>query len=123
MIGTMFAATEETPGAVYPREDGNYKLFHGMASTEALIARYEAEGRKDPISEALRKGPEGMRREVKVKGSAEKIIRDLTDGVRSAVTRRGCMTLQEAKDGFNPFDPVHGFHVLSQAAREESFNR
>ncbi|MDP3954066.1 MAG: IMP dehydrogenase [bacterium] len=123
MGGTIFSATKETPGMPYPKEDGEYKKMRGMASTEALAERYEAEGFDDPMGEALKKSPEGMEREVKIKGSVENIINKLNGGLRSFISHRGALSLEEAKHNFNPFCQEYGFTILKESGIKESYER
>ncbi|MBI2063207.1 MAG: IMP dehydrogenase [Candidatus Yanofskybacteria bacterium] len=122
MIGTLFAGTEETPGESYEKPDGRYKRYAGMASIEAAIERFTAMGFDDPIVEALKKAPEGIPREVKVGGSVKTTIRTLLGGVRSGISHRGILSLNDFKKQ-NPFDPETGFHILSAASRDESYKR
>lgn len=123
MIGTLFAGTKETPGQTYSESGKEMKRVRGMASLEALIARYQAEGVADPVGEALKKSPEGKDEKVEVKGSVENIINDLLGGVRSGISRRGVLTLEEAKVQCNPFDFRYGFVRLSEAGQRESYDR
>lgn len=58
-----------------------------------------------------------------MKGSAEDVISNLVGGIKSGISHRGVLALQDAKAQFNPFDPNTGFHVLSEAAKKESFER
>ncbi len=122
MIGTLFAGTEETPGESYEKPDGRHKRYAGMASIEAAIERYAAMGYEDPIAEALKKAPEGIPLEVKVRGSVRTIIHELLGGVRSGISHRGVLSLADFKKQ-DPFDPETGFIILDQAAREESYAR
>lgn len=122
MIGTLFAGTEETPGQTYEKEDGLYKRYVGMASIEAAIARATATGIEDPVMEALKKAPEGISREVKIKGSVENVIYNLLGGVKSGISHRGVLSLAEFKMQ-NPLDVETGFQLLHTAAQRESFER
>ena len=61
MMGSLLAATKETPGTIYPKEDGEYKRIRGMASREALVARYEADGEAYPIAKAMEKNATGSK--------------------------------------------------------------
>lgn len=122
MIGTLFAGTEETPGESYEKPDGRYKRYAGMASIEAAIERYAAMGYEDPIAEALKKAPEGIPQEVKVKGSVKTIVITLLGGVRSGISHRGVLNLKDFKKQ-NPLDAETGFFILSPAAKEESYRR
>ncbi|HEY4506921.1 MAG TPA: IMP dehydrogenase [Candidatus Paceibacterota bacterium] len=122
MLGTVFAGTEETPGKDYDKPDGRYKLYRGMASQEAAIERFTAAGFDDPVAEAIKKSPEGIPTEVKVKGSVSRVISDLLGGVRAGISHRGVLSLEDLKKQ-NPFDEQTGFQILSDAARAESYDR
>ncbi|MBI2627105.1 MAG: IMP dehydrogenase [Parcubacteria group bacterium] len=124
MTGTMLSGTQDTPGSIYTKEDGRkFKRFRGMASTEALISRYESEGIDDPIAEALKKSPEGLDREVEIRGSVEDVVRNLIGGVRSGISHRGVLSLDHVKRQFDPFNSETGFQILSESARRESYER
>lgn len=123
MVGTLFAGTKETPGPIYSEGGKEWKRIRGMASIEALIARYQAKGADDPVGEALKKIPEGKDDKVEVKGSVEDIINELLGGVRSGISRRGSLTLKQAKEECNPFDSQYGFVRLSGAGQKESYKR
>lgn len=122
MIGTLFAGTEETPGESYEKPDGRYKRYAGMASIEAAIERHTAMGAEDPLAEALKKTPEGIPLEVKVKGSVRTVIHNLLGGVRSGISRRGVLSIADFQKQ-NLLDPETGFLILDQPAREESYKR
>lgn len=122
MLGTLFAATEETPGESYEKPDGWHKRYAGMASIEAAIERYSTMGYENPITEALKKAPEGIHQEVKVKGSVKTTIHTLLGGVRSGISHRGVLSLADFKKQ-DPFDEKTGFDLLSEAAQRESYDR
>ena len=122
MVGTLFAGTEETPGEFYEKPEGRYKYYRGMASIEAAVARFTAMGADDPIAEAMKKSPEGIPKEVKVRGSVSAVIHNLLGGVRSGISHRGVLSLEDFKKQ-NPFDFETGFHILSPEAQRESYLR
>jgi IMP dehydrogenase len=99
MLGGMLAGTDETPGEVIEKvgDDGKmqrYKRFRGMASQEAQ------EDFMGQMSEW--KTAEGVALEVKCRGPAAAVVRDLIGGLRSGMTYCG---------------PVYGDHAGSARRR------
>lgn len=91
MLGGMLAGTEETPGKTIekPGPDGKplcFKQFRGMASKEA---------QEDFMGQMPEwKTAEGVSVEVKYKGSAREVIKDIMGGIRSGLTYSGATTIQ-----------------------------
>ena len=82
MFGSLFAGTDESPGPLirlgsWPNEQ-LYKEYRGSASRNSKVAR----GEKD-------RNVEGVSTTVPYKGSVTRIVDDLTDGVRSAMSYVG----------------------------------
>lgn len=97
-------------------------MWKNKAVIEVAIERYTAMGVEDPLAEALKKAPEGIPLEVKVKGSVRTVIHNLLGGVRSGISRRGVLSITDFQKQ-NPLDPETGFIILDRKAQEESYKR
>ena len=102
MIGSLFAGTEESPGATILRDGVRYKLTRGMASLSATIDRRlretgtesarASQGLEDIIEETVPEGVEGM---TPYKGRVEEVVHQLVGGVRSGMSYCGSRTIPE----------------------------
>jgi len=81
MLGNLFAGTFESPGDVL--SDG-YKKYRGSASLETKLTHRQKE-----------RNVEGVSTKVKYKGTVEKVIDELTDGLRSAFSYAGAKNINE----------------------------
>jgi IMP dehydrogenase len=104
MIGSLFAGTEESPGATILREGVRYKLTRGMASLEATVGRRirESEGgasKGDELIEEIveESVPEGVEGLIPYKGKVEEVVRQLVGGLRSGMSYSGAHTLTELR--------------------------
>jgi len=92
MLGGLLAGTDETPGEIvkyYNFDDiipSEYKRYRGAASEGAKKDFY---GKADYI--------EGAETLVPCKGPVEKVIRDLTQGIRSGMTYCGAKNILELR--------------------------
>ncbi len=89
MLGSVLAATTETPGEVVKRSDGEYKTYRGMGSVEAM--QHGSHDRYFQKNEKEQKKfvPEGVVGRVKIKGSVSDIIYQLVGGIRSGMGYTG----------------------------------
>ncbi len=82
MMGSLFAGTEESPGAVEIYQGRSYKVYRGMGSLAAMNEgskdRYFQEGQKKLV-------PEGVEGRVPYKGSVSDTIFQLIGGLRSGM--------------------------------------
>lgn len=102
MIGSLFAGTEESPGATILREGVRYKLTRGMASLEATVDRRirergvsrskESELIEEVIEESVPEGVEGL---IPYKGRVEEVVKQLVGGLRSGMSYSGAHTISE----------------------------
>ena len=88
MFGSLFAGTDESPTGlirkgIWPNEQ-LYKEYRGSASRSSKVARGEAD-----------KHVEGVSTVIPYKGFVQRIVNDLTDGIRSAMSYSGARTLSE----------------------------
>ena len=83
MIGKLFAGCPEAPGDRYI-EDGRYfKKYSGMASFDAQQ------------SIGIERLPEGVSVLLKETVSAENVVRDLSDGIRSGMSYLNCKSIAD----------------------------
>jgi IMP dehydrogenase len=91
MIGSLFAGTDESPGDVFISgqwpHNKKMKMFRGSASATAKMA---VNGNTEHV--------EGASRLVESKGSVKKVIRDIEQGVRSAMSYVGASNLNQFRD-------------------------
>ena len=88
MIGSLFAGTKETPGNIskmgqWPNEQ-LYKKYQGSASIDSKTARGEET-----------KNVEGNSKITPYKGKVKRIVSDIEDGIKSAMSYVGTETLTE----------------------------
>ncbi len=85
MLGSMFAGTDEAPGAMIEENGHKYKSYRGMGSLDAMKAgsgdRYFQDGRT--VTKKL--VPEGVVARVDYKGSVADIIYQIAGGIRSGM--------------------------------------
>ena len=123
MMGGRYAGTDETPGRIITKSNGDrVKTFRGMASREAMREKKRAEFAEDPFEASERISPEGKEEEVKYKGPIVPIIDDMMGHLASAISYMGVRSFQEAKEKFmaNPMDYII---KLSESAKRESWDR
>ncbi len=102
MVGSLFAGTDESPGAVVFREGKKYKLTRGMASLTANIERRVKESEKtnykieslvnDVAQEVVPEGVEGF---IPYRGSADDVVKQILGGIRSGMSYCGAYNLKE----------------------------
>jgi IMP dehydrogenase len=91
MCGSLFAATDETPGASIHDENAGitYKVYRGMASAE--VQRDHRGGLK-PLTCA-----EGVSTRIPAKGSVTPILEEFAGGLRSGMTYANATSLEELR--------------------------
>jgi len=83
MIGSLLAGTEETPGETFHSNSGKrYKVYRGMASTEA---QSDWRGKSST--------PEGVSTTVPYRGEVAPVLDNLLGGIRSGLSYSGVRTL------------------------------
>ena len=91
MLGSLFAGTEEAPGAVVEVGGDRYKRSRGMATTAAAEAR-EDKGEADPDAD------EGVEALTPYKGPVTAVVEELAAGVRSGLSYCGGQTIPAARE-------------------------
>lgn len=87
MIGSLFAGTDEAPGAKLVGPDGrHYKTYRGMASKSAQL------------SIGVDRTAEGVEVTIPYKGSVVPIFNELVDGIKSGLSYLNCHSLAELQE-------------------------
>jgi len=89
MLGSLFAATEESPGDLIIIDGQQYKCYRGMASLEAQVTIGK---------EQTKVVPEGVMHYKPYKGSVGMVLYQLAGGLRSALSYSGAHTIPEFKE-------------------------
>jgi IMP dehydrogenase len=110
MIGSLLAGTDESPGFIVTKENKNYKLYRGMASISAYA---DKASKLNEIAEVEGYTPEGTEMLIEYKGSAVKIVNNLVNGLRSAMTYLNARNLDEFRRNAR-------FVRLTEAGKKES---
>jgi len=110
MIGSLLAGTDESPGIIVTKENKNYKLYRGMASISAYA---DKASKLNEIIDIEGYTPEGTEMLVEYRGSAVKIVNNLVNGLRSAMTYLNARNLDEFRRNAR-------FVRLTEAGKKES---
>jgi IMP dehydrogenase len=84
MLGSMLAGTDQAPGQIFDAGDKKYKVYRGMASSEAQV---NWRGKTST--------PEGISTTIPYKGDVNNILADLKGGIQSGMSYSGAKTIQE----------------------------
>jgi IMP dehydrogenase len=102
MIGTLFAGSEEAPGAPVIRGGQKVKVVRGMASLGAAMGRRQAEQAADESAEDQEDWdkvvPEGVEAVVPYRGHVRETLHQLVGGLRSALSYGGAFTIPELQE-------------------------
>ncbi len=95
MMGSLFAGTEESPGATEIYQGRSYKVYRGMGSLGAMAEgskdRYFQEGQKKLV-------PEGVEGRVPYKGPLADTVFQLIGGLRSSMGYCGTESIQALRE-------------------------
>ena len=95
MMGSLFAGTEESPGATEIYQGRSYKVYRGMGSLAAMAEgskdRYFQEGQKKLV-------PEGVEGRVPYKGTLADTVFQLIGGLRAAMGYCGTESIQALRE-------------------------
>jgi IMP dehydrogenase len=96
MVGSLFAGTEESPGASIVRDGRRFKVVRGMASLSANVERQAIEkgNGAEPI-EWEQVVPEGVEAVVPYRGTVTDILHQLVGGLRSGLSYAGATNIAE----------------------------
>ncbi len=84
MLGSMLAGTDQSPGQVFDNGTKKYKVYRGMASSEAQV---NWRGKTST--------PEGISTTIPYKGDVNTILVDLKGGIQSGLSYSGARSIQE----------------------------
>ena len=124
MLGSMLSGTDEAPGIVIedPATREKQKIYRGMTSPQAVLdALYDASGSGDAEA-ALETPAEGQEIRLPYKGSVRDVLHRIRGHLRSAVSYAGSGALADCRADVVQ-DPMAYLIPLSEAARQESFDR
>lgn len=100
MAGSLFAGTEESPGATIIFEGRKFKSYRGMGSLEAMHDGSKDRYFQDMEDDIKKLVPEGIVGRVPYKGTLAEVLHQLTGGLRAGMGYTGSKdikTLQKAK--------------------------
>ncbi|MDJ0271765.1 MAG: IMP dehydrogenase, partial [Aigarchaeota archaeon] len=97
MIGRLLAGTDESPGAVVVKNGRKMKVYRGMASFYAMLAKESRTGDEDFLQDASEYSfiAEGVEAYVPYKGSASDVVKQLVAGLRSGLSYLGASNIKE----------------------------
>jgi len=84
MLGSMLAGTDQSPGQVFDNGNKKYKVYRGMASSEAQV---NWRGKTST--------PEGISTTIPYKGDVNVILDDLKGGIQSGMSYSGARTIRD----------------------------
>lgn len=109
MLGSMLAGTTQSPGQVFDNGNKRYKVYRGMASSEAQV---NWRGKTST--------PEGVSTTIPYKGDVNNILADIKGGIQSGMSYSGARTIRnlQAKAQFTrqtPAGQAESYtHILSR---------
>jgi len=95
MFGSMFAGTEEAPGAKILFQGRTYKAYRGMGSIGAMKQGSKDRYFQGDVDEAMKLVPEGIEGRVAYKGELGDILHQLVGGLRAAMGYTGAASIVE----------------------------
>jgi IMP dehydrogenase len=102
MIGSLFAGSEEAPGATVIRDGQKFKVVRGMASLGAAMGRKAVEQNEDESAESQadwdKVVPEGVEAVVPYRGHVDELLYQLIGGLRSGLSYGGAQNIKELQE-------------------------
>jgi IMP dehydrogenase len=99
MIGSLFAGTKESPGAIEEENGTMWKRYRGMGSLGAMRAgsrdRYFQDDPGDPEASMKKLVPEGVAARVPYRGVVGDQVYQLVGGLRASMGYCGCATIPD----------------------------
>ena len=93
MLGSLFAGTEEAPGEIELFQGRSYKSYRGMGSLGAMQKGAADRYFQDAEMNVDKLVPEGVEGRVPYKGSAVRVIEQLSGGLRACMGYTGCESI------------------------------
>jgi IMP dehydrogenase len=94
MLGSLFAGTEEAPGEIELFQGRSYKSYRGMGSLGAMQKGAADRYFQDAEMNVDKLVPEGVEGRVPYKGSALRVIEQLSGGLRASMGYTGCESIE-----------------------------
>jgi len=113
MIGSLFAGTEESPGATILFQGRTYKAYRGMGSLGAMKQGAKDRYFQSEVEETQKLVPEGIEGRVPYKGLLSVNIHQMLGGLRSGMGYVGCKTIEALRN-------YEGFVRITSAGLKES---
>ena len=101
MIGRLFAGTDESPGQIILRNGKRFKIYRGMASFYAKLAREAREKGEIEIAEEIEDysyTAEGVEAYVEYRGSVEELVKRLVAGLKAGMSYLGARDIRELRE-------------------------
>ncbi len=95
MCGSLFAATQESPGEVQIVQGKPFKVYRGMGSLEAMKDHRQSQERYKQSGSLDKLVPEGVTGTVPMKGKVEDMLFQLAGGIRSSLGYGGAKDISE----------------------------
>ena len=97
MIGSLFAGTDESPGEIFLSNGRTYKSYRGMGSLSAMGRGSADRYFQEEVTNSEKFVPEGVEGRVPYRGPVEKVIEQLTGGVRASMGYTGNKNIKDFK--------------------------
>jgi len=94
MIGSLFAAVEESPGETIIYEGRKFKSYRGMGSIGAMQAGSKDRYFQDAEDDIKKLVPEGIEGRVPYSGHLSEIVFQMVGGLRAAMGYCGCESIE-----------------------------
>ncbi|MEM2910559.1 MAG: IMP dehydrogenase [Nitrososphaerota archaeon] len=97
MLGSLLAGTDESPGTTISRGGRKYKVYRGMASFYAMLAREVKEGKQMELDSVVDYAytSEGVEAYVPYRGSASELLKQLVAALRAGMSYCGARNIIE----------------------------
>ncbi len=95
MIGSLFAAVEESPGETIIYEGRKFKSYRGMGSLGAMQAGSKDRYFQDAEDDIRKLVPEGSEGRVPYSGHLSEVIYQMVGGLRAAMGYCGCASVED----------------------------
>ncbi len=97
MIGSLFAGTDESPGEIFLSNGRTYKSYRCMGSLSAMGRGSADRYFQEEVSSSEKFVPEGVEGRVPYRGPVEKVIEQLTGGLRASMGYTGNKNIKDFK--------------------------
>ena len=97
MIGSLFAAVEESPGETIIYEGRKFKSYRGMGSLGAMKEGSKDRYFQDTEDDFRKLVPEGIEGRVPYSGDLHEVVFQMIGGLRAAMGYCGCPTVEDLR--------------------------